>query len=90
MIEERHNWEKVKVLASHSIREKLNDQKWSDKDLWQQHNELKLKQTSNKAEKKDQKVLTSVRINSDLMTVCERNMSSYNLHERLKKKTLID
>ncbi len=45
MIEERHNWEKVKVLTSHDIRKKLNDQKQSDKGLQQWHDELKLKWT---------------------------------------------
>jgi len=58
--------------------------------LQQQHNELKSKQISSKAEKKDQKVLTLIRINNDLMTVCERNMSLYNLYKRLKKKILVD
>jgi len=58
--------------------------------LQQQHNELKSKQIRSKAKKKDQKVLTLIMINSDLTTVCERNMSLYNLHKRLKKKILID
>jgi len=58
--------------------------------LQQWHNELKSKQTNNKAEKKDQKALTSVRINSDLMMTYKRNMSLYNLHKRLKKKILVD
>jgi len=58
--------------------------------LQQQHNELKSKWTSNKAKKKDQKVLTSIKIDSDLMMICERNMSLYNLHKRLKKKILVD
>jgi len=51
---------------------------------------LKLKQTSSKAKKKDQKALTSVRIDSDLMMICEKNMNLYNLYKRLKKKALID
>ncbi len=58
--------------------------------MQQQHDELKSKWISSKAKKKDQKVLTSVMINSDLITIYERNMSSYNLHKRLKKKVLID
>ena len=29
-------------------------------------------------------------IDSDLMMICERNMSSYNLYKRLKKKALVD
>ncbi len=58
--------------------------------MQQWHNELKSKQTNNKAEKKDQKALTSVRINSDLMMTYKRNMSLYNLHKRLKKKILVD
>jgi len=36
---------------------------------------LKSKWTSSKAKKKDQKVLTSIRIDSDLMMICERNIS---------------
>ena len=90
MTEERCNQKEVKVLTLHNIKKKLNDQKWSDKDLQQQHNELKSKQTSNKAKKKDQKVLTLIRINSNLMMICKRNMSLYNLHKRFKKKVLID
>jgi len=80
----------VKVLILHDIKKKLNDQKWFSKDLQQQHNKLKSKQTNNKAEKKDQKVLTSIRINSDLMMICKRNTDLYNLYKRLKKKTFID
>ncbi len=29
-------------------------------------------------------------INSDLMMICERNISLYNLYKRLKKKILIN
>jgi len=58
--------------------------------LQQWHNELKLKQTSNKAKKKDQKILTLIIINSDLMMICERNTDLYNLCKRLKKKILIN
>ncbi len=51
---------------------------------------MKSKQTSSKAKKKDQKALTSVRIDSDLMMIYKRNTDLYNLHKRLKKKILID
>ncbi len=90
MIEERHNQKRVKVLTSHSIEKKLNDQKWLSKDLQQWHNKLKSKWTSSKAKKKDQKALTLIRINSDLMMICKRNIDLYNLYKRFKKKILVD
>ena len=52
MTEKRCNWKRVKVLTLHNIRKKLNSQKQLSKGLWQQHNELKSKWTSNKAKKK--------------------------------------
>jgi len=58
--------------------------------LQQQCDELKSKWISNKAEKKGQKVLTSIMKNSDLIMIYERNVSSYNLHKRFKKKILIN
>jgi len=80
----------VKVLTLYNIKKKLNDQKWSDKDLQQWHDKLKLKWTSNKAKKKDQKVLTLIMINSDLTMICKKNISLYNLHKKFKKKVLVN
>ncbi len=90
MTEERRNREGAEVPAPHGTGEKPDGQKRPGKGLQQRHNESKSKRTSSKAGKEGQKASTPVRIDSGPTTARERNTGSYNLHERPKKKALVD